>query len=246
MSSMIITDTDSLHTVSTKAKLNNGLPNDDTQKLIRELISTIPDSALGLSAPQINCFERVFVANFPQRGMFVFVNPVVSKTGSPTTSTEGCLSLPGIQKTIIRSSRAAISADIIYKVNIEHKGVADTMPYLDDLLQPVETLPELQGVEAAIIQHEFDHLEGVLITDLETFVSRSDSVLNRLQSRRLRIQKQRLAKKNKTRVTAPPISPKKLVAMDKMHKNSEKRLTRQMHIEEQRRIEQLNIHSDQF
>jgi len=236
MSSMIITDVEALHTVSTPASVVDNQASEDTQKIIRELVSTIPETGAGLAAPQINFFKRVFVADFPDRGMYVFVNPTVTQSGSPTTSTEGCLSLPGIHRTVWRSSKAQISADVIYRVNTEYKDVAETIPHFDDLVETVSEIDELSGVDAFIVQHEFDHLEGVLITDLKEFVSCPEEVIKKDQERRQRIQQKRLMKKQaemqkQSKKKVKP-NPKKEAKLRKMLKSSDKRKKKQLAIEE--------------
>ena len=257
MSSMIITDTEALHTVSTPAAVVDGQASEDTQKIIRELVSTIPNDAAGLSAPQINFFKRVFVANFPENGLHVFVNPIVKQTGGQTTSYEGCLSLPGVQRNIFRSSEVEISADIIYKVNSSYKNMADSMPYFDDLVETVSTAYDQKitysDLDAFIVQHEFDHLEGVLITDHDEFVPRSEEVMKKLQDRHQRIQQKRFMKKQANRDKAQKNqvkpNPKKAAKLDKSLKKSQKRREKQLALqiemqERQRAIEAGTIKSE--
>ncbi len=221
MSSMIITDSDSLHTVSTSAVMVDGQTSVDTQKIIRELISTIPENAAGLSAPQINFFKRVFIANFPD-GAYVFVNPIVTPTGSQTVSLEGCLSIPGVQRKVLRSSLVEVSADVIYKVNNDYKHVADSAPHFGDLVEEIPNRMRLSDLPSYIVQHEYDHLEGVLITDHEEFVSYSEEVIRKIQDRQSRIHQNRLLKKNKPK-KAVRLNPKKEAKLDKSMKQADKR-----------------------
>jgi len=254
---MIITDTEALHTVSTPAAVTNGQASEDTQKIIRELVSTIPNDAAGLSAPQINFFKCVFVANFPGKGLYAFVNPVVKQIGGQITSYEGCLSLPGIQRNIFRSSEVEISADIIYKINISYKNMADSMPYFDDLVETVSTAYDQKfrysELDAFVVQHEFDHLEGVLITDHDEFVPLSEEVIQKLQDRHQHIQQKRFVKKqadrDRTQKNQVKPNPKKAAKLDKSLKKAQKRREKQLALqleiqERQRAIEAGTIKSE--
>ena len=75
----------------------------------------------------------------------VFVNPIIeNETGSPWPFSEGCLSIPGIREDIERKAVIKIS-------------------YYDENWNFFEE--SYQGIAARIIQHEYDHIEGVLFTD---------------------------------------------------------------------------------
>lgn len=107
--------------------------------LVRE-INLHPD-AVGLAAPQIGIMKRVFVLRFPMdRTIIPYINPVWRPSGPATWMVEGCLSIPGEQYAVIRNSGVVV------------KG---------------EGYPEhrLSGLLASAVQHECDHLDGVLISD---------------------------------------------------------------------------------
>lgn len=102
-------------------------------------------NALGLSAIQIGERQRVFCAYSPEISDYiVFYNPEIDGVSVETTIfEEGCLSLPGEFVNVERP-------DAIHIVNRHHFG---------------ETSMRISGLVARIYQHEFDHLDGILMTD---------------------------------------------------------------------------------
>jgi peptide deformylase len=128
---------------------------DGLQQLIADMFETMYDAAgVGLAAPQINKSIRLFVIDAtpfkddePGLDGFkkVFINPeVVEEKGEVWKFNEGCLSIPGIREDVQRS------------------GVL-TLNYLDENFNEIEET--FTGLAARVIQHEYDHLEGVLFTD---------------------------------------------------------------------------------
>jgi len=122
-------------------------------ELARDLFETMEEaSGIGLAAPQIGKGLRMFVVNgapLEEEEMVdfhgVFINPqIVNEFGDPWMFEEGCLSIPDIREEISRIE------------NIK-------MEYYDE--HWVKHQEEFQGMKARIIQHEFDHLEGILFTD---------------------------------------------------------------------------------
>lgn len=111
----------------------------DMRRIMAEL-----DGA-GLAAPQVGESLRIFIAGArdgsPER---VFINPVLEVSGPVEPHSEGCLSLPDIFGEVQRPPRARITAT--------------------DLDGNRFTL-ESDAFEARVWQHEYDHLEGVLIID---------------------------------------------------------------------------------
>jgi len=118
------------------------------QKLIDELIAVSlaqkDPPALGMAAPQIGTFKRVFVALI--RNKFKpFVNPQIMKYGKDETALlEGCFSVHGIYGHVMRPSEVEIVA-------ADRNGKKMEM--------------HLKGLAAKIVQHEFDHLNGGLFID---------------------------------------------------------------------------------
>ena len=114
---------------------------------------------IGLAAPQIGVSLRIFVMDDGKRGARAIVNPVVSERGGVVKEEEGCLSLPGIFAEVERSKSLRIEG-------------------LDGEGQPISF--EAQGLQAKIIQHELDHLDGVLFIDRLPPVTR-DRIKKKIQ-----------------------------------------------------------------
>ena len=142
----------------------------DLQKLIDEMFEAMYESSgVGLAAPQIGKSIRLFVIDaepFAElyedmteeqkaqlKGKRVFINAkILEETGKEWAFTEGCLSIPGINGDVMRQEKIKIK-------------------YLDrDFKEHVE---EIDGILARVIQHEYDHLDGILFTDhLSSFKKR--------------------------------------------------------------------------
>jgi peptide deformylase len=120
------------------------------QALLDEVhrMGKLMDDALGigLAATQLGVMHRVLVYRVEQDGpLGVLVNPVIEWSGDEMDSLEeGCLSLPGV------------GVEVERPVDIRVRAV-------DEHGSPLEL--EASGLEARVIQHEVDHLEGVLILD---------------------------------------------------------------------------------
>ena len=125
------------------------------KELIAEMFESMEKSdGIGLAAPQIGLSIRLFVVDAtafaeenPELKEFrkPFINAQILERGTETVSfNEGCLSLPGIHGDVIRPTTIRMS-------------------YCDeDFVQHEETF---SGIVARIIQHEYDHIEGILFTD---------------------------------------------------------------------------------
>lgn len=124
-------------------------------KLVADMYETMYASdGVGLAAPQIGRNDRIVVIdasplaeNFAECEGFkrVLINPDVEVLdGDPVSRSEGCLSLPGISEDVKR---------------VEHIRLR----YLDENFQPHDE--ELSGFAARVVQHECDHLEGMLYID---------------------------------------------------------------------------------
>ncbi len=105
-------------------------------------------NGIGLAANQVDLPLRVFVINLaadPDEGEeYVFINPVISKQKGSDEKEEGCLSMPGVNAHVRRPETVHIEA---YN--------------LDGQLFEAD----LDGLFARAVQHELDHLDGVLFTD---------------------------------------------------------------------------------
>jgi peptide deformylase len=133
------------------------------QKLIADMWETMYYShGMGIAAPQINKPIRLFVIDTEQvfeksdeeeRKQFegeggkkiVFINPkITSLTGTPWSCDEGCLSLPGFREEVSRESTVIIKY-------VDENFVAKKETY--------------NGLNARVILHEYDHIEGKLFID---------------------------------------------------------------------------------
>ena len=119
---------------------------DDELLRVTERMTALMHDAegVGLAATQVGILRRFFVCTIDAEDR-VLVNPVVTPISDDTDlDTEGCLSLGPIRLPVERAAR----------VRIDARDVAG---------EPVSL--ELEGVEARVVQHELDHLDGTLIID---------------------------------------------------------------------------------
>lgn len=119
------------------------------QSLITDLSETMYLSlGAGLAAPQISVLKRVFVVDIHwqhgTKNRRVFINPAITKKSDPILYSEGCLSFPNVKKKITRFS----------KITVEAK---------DEFGKPFKL--KATGYLAQAIQHEIDHLDGILLID---------------------------------------------------------------------------------
>jgi peptide deformylase len=114
-------------------------------RLTKDMIATMRDNeGVGLAATQVGRLKRVFVAAI-EDDEYVVVNPVLTGISETTeTATEGCLSIPGIQVDVERPTAVTISGQDVSGKPLQIEA--------SDLL-------------ARVLQHEVDHLDGVLILD---------------------------------------------------------------------------------
>lgn len=117
------------------------------QSLINDMVLTSASAkkCVGLSAPQIGVSLRVIIVAPPGKDPRVLVNPrIIQWSSIRKSATEGCLSIPGVEREVNRSIRVTVSFQ-------DRDGTLKTEKFKD--------------FEARIVQHEIDHLNGVLITD---------------------------------------------------------------------------------
>ena len=114
-------------------------------RLTQDMLATMRDNeGVGLAATQVGRLKRVFVAAI-EDDEYVVVNPVLTDISETTeTATEGCLSIPGIQVDVERPTAVTISGQ-------------------DVSGKPLQI--EASNLLARVLQHEVDHLDGVLILD---------------------------------------------------------------------------------
>ena len=141
-----------LREVSTKVDVFDS----DLQVLIDDLIDTmLAEDSMGLAAPQVGELKRVFVLNkkriaghkgqkYQPEDILCIINPEIKFQENPIDSSEGCLSFPGRRETVKRFSNVKIQA-----LNRENKSFVING----------------DGMLSILIQHEIDHLNGILFID---------------------------------------------------------------------------------
>lgn len=116
---------------------------------VRELLNDMADTmyelnGVGLAAPQVGASLRVVVIDIGE-GLIELVNPrIVDYAGEKVTDSEGCLSVPDIYGDVERYSKVTVEAQNRYGKNIRLTG---------------------EGLLSVAIQHELDHLDGILFID---------------------------------------------------------------------------------
>ena len=122
---------------------------------VRLLVERMKESmyyhqGVGLAANQVGVPKRLFVSD-DGNGFRAFINPAIVEADGREEAEEGCLSLPGIYVDIGRAFRI-------------------TVDYLDQ--EGEERRLDAEGLLARIIQHELDHLDGILISDRAGFLAK--------------------------------------------------------------------------
>jgi peptide deformylase len=122
----------------------------DVRRMVREMFELMYEAnGVGLAANQVDLPYRLFVVNAkadpaePEQEM-VFINPVLSNKKGSEEAEEGCLSLPGLYAPVKRPEKVTVSA---YDLSGQSVNC------------------ELDGLLARVVQHETDHLDGVLFID---------------------------------------------------------------------------------
>ena len=122
---------------------------DDIRALIEDMAETMYDApGVGLAATQIGEMKRIFIIDIASddepSDLHVFINPEILEKDGTQSWDEGCLSFPGASEEIKRANRVRVRA-------LDVDGNSFEM--------------EADGLMAVAIQHENDHLNGVLMID---------------------------------------------------------------------------------
>ncbi len=118
--------------------------------------------AVGIAAPQVGRNQRIVIVDIsakpknPNHGHLVLINPEITEWDGLAVGREGCLSVPDFTGNVIRAERITLEA-------INERG--ETQQYF------------CEGFEARAIQHEIDHLDGLLF--LDRLVSRRNDLFRR-------------------------------------------------------------------
>lgn len=138
---------------------------DEVRRLVERMINIMfAADGVGLAAPQIGILRKIIVFRFGKEEPQVLVNPEITWLSDETiTDSEGCLSLASLAVEVPRAA----------KVKVEGEDLEGNQHRL-----------ELEGIEARILQHEIDHLHGILIINRTTAEERR-SLMARLRQLKL-------------------------------------------------------------
>jgi peptide deformylase len=124
---------------------------DEVRQLVADMFETMDASrGVGLAANQVGVARRVAVVDADD-DRFVMINPVIVETEGRATAEEGCLSIPDIYGDVTRPERVVIEA-------LDLEG----SPFRKEAI----------GLKARAIQHEIDHLDGILFLDHLSLIRR--------------------------------------------------------------------------
>ncbi len=134
------------------------------QAFVADLLDTLnaAPGCVGLAAPQVNYFQRIAIVdvssrkNIPHHGRLILINPEVIEITGRAVGREGCLSVPDFTGNVQRAER----------IHLRARDVQGGMQEYD-----------CEGYEARAVQHELDHLDGLLF--LDRLVSRKQDLFAR-------------------------------------------------------------------
>ena len=128
---------------------------DDERKFAYNMIETMRSAnGVGLAAPQVGISKRIIVVEDSEgdnRIALILINPKITRKKGKVKFCEGCLSLPGVSNDVIRPEFITVEA-----LNLD-----------GDMLKI-----NADGLLARIIQHEIDHLDGIMFIDKIGFLKR--------------------------------------------------------------------------
>lgn len=141
---------------------------DSLRAFIHDLEETMRDGpgSVGIAAPQVGQLQRIVIVDVSSKpkiehhGRLVLCNPEITEWSGTVTGREGCMSVPDYTGNVIR-------AEIIKLQAYDERGAAISI--------------ECRGYEARAVQHEMDHLDGLLF--LDRLVSRRNDLFPRKKYR---------------------------------------------------------------
>ena len=132
---------------------------DELKKLIKDMFEVMrQNDGIGLAATQVGIKQRVIVTDAGEEPLAIINPEIISRRGEEIAE-EGCLSFPGIRANIKRAK------------DVTAKGLNENGE---------EIMLEAMGILARVIQHEVDHLDGILIVDRMSPAEREHLILRRL------------------------------------------------------------------
>lgn len=122
--------------------------NDHIREIMEDMLETMrSELGVGIAGPQVGVMRRMFVAEPEPGTVYFMINPEITEKEGSQIGEEGCLSVPGLIGNVERPQRIKIKA-------------LD----LDGNMQEYE----FEDFDARVMCHEYDHLEGILYTDIAT------------------------------------------------------------------------------
>ena len=126
---------------------------DNLKQLCADMFDTMYENeGIGLAAPQIGVNKKIVVIDIPGdddvqgKNQLILINPkILKREGELVESQEGCLSVPGYQDTVMRYPKVSVS--------------------YQDLEGKAQEMLDVEGLLAICLQHETDHLDGVVFVD---------------------------------------------------------------------------------
>lgn len=134
---------------------------DRIKTTLQDMYETMEHSGgVGIAGPQVGVMRRMFVAKpYPEENpdeIYFMINPEIYETEGEQEGEEGCLSVPGMQGTVLRPQKIKMKAQDMDGVWHDY---------------------EFEDFAARVMCHEYDHLEGILYTDkaIEVYEARESS-----------------------------------------------------------------------
>ena len=141
--------------------------NDDTRKIINDMFDTMyQEEGIGLAAPQVDILQRIITIEIEgdKQNQLVLINPEILDAEGETGIEEGCLSIPGFRALVPRKEKVTVRA-------LDRDGKEFTL--------------KADGLLAICIQHEIDHLNGILFVDYLSPLKRQ-----RIKEKLMKVKKQ--------------------------------------------------------
>ena len=122
--------------------------NEEIKQLAEDMFETMYETGgVGIAAPQVGILKRIVCMDVGDGNQYLMINPEIIELSGEQTGMEGCLSVPGKRGQVTRANYAKVKA---FNENME------------------EIIIEGEGLLARCIQHECDHLDGILyVTKVE-------------------------------------------------------------------------------
>jgi peptide deformylase len=137
---------------------------DELRRFIADLEQTMRagPGGVGIAAPQVNRFQRIAIVDVSSKpkishhGRVILINPEITEWDGMKIGREGCMSVPDYTGNVIRAEKISITA--YDEFGMQHSY-------------------DMEGYEARAVQHEVDHLDGMLF--LDRLVSRRNDLFQR-------------------------------------------------------------------